>query len=440
MTLSLCMIVKDEAATLPHCLESVRTLVDECVVVDTGSTDGTPDLARSLGARVFLHPWAGDFAAARNASLAAATGDWILVLDADEALEARDHALVRETCAQDALPAWRPLIRSYLADGARTSLETPARPNPGGYREGAAFAQCVESRMLRLFRRLPGVRYEGRIHELVDPFFEGLGFPVRDHGAVIHHYGHTFPDRLEAKKAFYLDLARRDLAGHGSDLTRWRNLVMQATVAEAWEEALEGALAFQREAARQGAPVHPSIRFAHGWALQKLGRHPEAVAAFDRLLAEDPGHRSGLMLRGLSLIPLGRAGEAREAWRTCLREGHAVPYASFLLGQLEAGLGNPGEARRIYLGGLEASPGDLQLWNFLIKLDLDTGQPDQAASDAGSALQHCPRGGEGNWHLLVGLSLLRQGAREQGAEVLRRGREAFPGHGDLARLAASLGI
>jgi tetratricopeptide (TPR) repeat protein len=439
MRLSLCMIVKDEAATLPHCLESVRTLVDEAIVVDTGSTDGTPDLARSLGAQVFHHPWDGDFSAARNASLAQAAGDWILVLDADEAIEARDHGLIRETCAREALPAWRPLIRNYLADGSRTGLEVAAQPNPGGYVEGSAFAQCVDSRMLRLFRRLPGVRYEGRVHELVDPFFEGLGHPVRDHGAVIHHYGQTFPHRLEAKKAFYLDLARRDLVGHEGDLTRIRNLVQQATVAEAWGECLKAVLDFEAEAVRQGVPVHPSIRFAHGWALQKLGRHPEAVEAFDRLLAEDPGHRSGLMLRGLSLIPLGRVEEAREAWRTCLREGHAVPYASFLLGQVEAGLGNREEARRVVLGGLEASPADTQLWNLLIKLDMDSSQAEIAAGDAWRAIQNCPRGGEGQWHLLVGLALLRQGAAEQGAAILKLGSDTFPAHGELARLAAKYG-
>jgi tetratricopeptide (TPR) repeat protein len=438
MGISLCMIVKNEATHLPHCLESVRALVDEMVVVDTGSTDGTPERAQALGAAVHVHPWEGDFAAARNASLAHAREDWILVLDADEAVDVRDHAALRATCAQKDRPAWRPLIRNYLVEGTRTGLEAPAGPNPGGYAEGAGYAQCVDSRMLRLFRRLPGVAYEGRLHELVDPFFESLGHPVLDHPAVIHHYGPTFPERLEGKKSFYLDLARKDLVGHEGDLTRLRNLVQQAAVAEAWGEALAGIEAFEVEADRQGKPVHPSLRFARAWALQKLGHHAAALDAFDRLLEEVPDHSSARLLRGCSLLPLGRAREAREGWRACLEAGHSVPYASFLLGQLEAELGNPEEGRRILQGGLVASSADLQLWDALVKLDLKAGHPDRAVEDAWSALQACPKGGEGNWHLLVGISLLRAGAREQGATLLRLGRAIFPHHADLARLAGSL--
>ena len=83
-TLALCMIVKDEEAHLGCCLESVKGLVDEIVVVDTGSTDRTVEIARQYGARVFSYGWHDDFAAARNVSLSHAGADWILVLDADE--------------------------------------------------------------------------------------------------------------------------------------------------------------------------------------------------------------------------------------------------------------------------------------------------------------------------------------------------------------------
>jgi glycosyltransferase involved in cell wall biosynthesis len=86
MSISLCMIVKDEAENLPRCLESVQDLVHECIVVDTGSTDATCDIATRYGARVHSFTWNNDFAAARNVSLDYATGDWVLVLDADEVL------------------------------------------------------------------------------------------------------------------------------------------------------------------------------------------------------------------------------------------------------------------------------------------------------------------------------------------------------------------
>ena len=82
--LALCLIVKDEAAMLPAFLANVSGLWDELIAVDTGSVDATAELLRHAGAKVLHRPWTHDFAAARNHSLDAASGDWILVLDADE--------------------------------------------------------------------------------------------------------------------------------------------------------------------------------------------------------------------------------------------------------------------------------------------------------------------------------------------------------------------
>ena len=87
LTLSLCMIVRDEEEMLPGCLAPLRDVVDEIVVVDTGSTDATVEIAESFGARVVHFPWNGSFADARNVSIDAATGDWIMYLDADEHME-----------------------------------------------------------------------------------------------------------------------------------------------------------------------------------------------------------------------------------------------------------------------------------------------------------------------------------------------------------------
>ena len=94
---SLCMIVKNEEAKLPSCLKSVAGLVDEVVVVDTGSTDGTKAVAASLGARVFNFTWVDSFAAARNASLDHATGEWILWLDADDFIDADNCRKLRNS-------------------------------------------------------------------------------------------------------------------------------------------------------------------------------------------------------------------------------------------------------------------------------------------------------------------------------------------------------
>jgi glycosyl transferase family 2/flagellin-like protein len=145
LTLSLCMIVKDEEEMLPGCLSAVRDVVDEMVVVDTGSSDATVQIARSFGAKVIEFPWNGSFADARNISLDNATGDWVMYLDADEHLMEEDAAQLRDVLRR----TWREAF--YLVETNFT----------GGEDSGAA----VTHHALRLWRHRPQYRFEGRIHE-----------------------------------------------------------------------------------------------------------------------------------------------------------------------------------------------------------------------------------------------------------------------------------
>lgn len=86
-TISLCMIVKNEEKVLSKCLESVQGIVDEIIIVDTGSTDKTLDVAKKYTDKIYYFDWISDFSAARNESLKYANSDYILILDADEYLE-----------------------------------------------------------------------------------------------------------------------------------------------------------------------------------------------------------------------------------------------------------------------------------------------------------------------------------------------------------------
>lgn len=144
MQLSLCMIVKDEASRLPNCLASVQQVVDEMVVVDTGSTDQTAEIARNWGAQVYTFPWTGDFAAARNYSLQQARGEWILVLDADETLLPEVVPTLQQICQQ---PHY--LLINLL-------------------RQEVGAQQSPYSLVSRLFRRSPDIYFARPFHELVD--------------------------------------------------------------------------------------------------------------------------------------------------------------------------------------------------------------------------------------------------------------------------------
>ena len=137
--ISLCMIVKNEEKDLPRCLESVRGLVDEIVVLDTGSEDNTVSVAESFGAKVYHMDWPGNFSAARNESLKKAGGNWILYLDADEALDPNGCAdCIRKAASDPAVTAWSVPIRSH-------QWETDA------------YSVTVN---MRLFRNLPELLFE----------------------------------------------------------------------------------------------------------------------------------------------------------------------------------------------------------------------------------------------------------------------------------------
>ena len=128
-TLSLCLIARDEERFLGACLDSVRGVVDEMIVVDTGSRDATVEIARAAGARVVDFPWFDDFAAARNAALAAATGDWS-VLDADERLAGDAGAQIRSALSQPDLHCG--LLPLHNA----TRLDALPAAVLGGHRDG----------------------------------------------------------------------------------------------------------------------------------------------------------------------------------------------------------------------------------------------------------------------------------------------------------------
>jgi glycosyltransferase involved in cell wall biosynthesis len=140
---SAAMIVRNEERFLAGCLDSIAGLVDEIIVVDTGSTDRTPDIAAAHGARVRHHRWREDFSAARNEALDHAAGDWILYIDADERVRPYDRARLEQELGDPLLCA--------------TTVRFHPRTGYTAYPEH------------RLFRRDPRIRFRGAIHETMMP-------------------------------------------------------------------------------------------------------------------------------------------------------------------------------------------------------------------------------------------------------------------------------
>ncbi|GAB4480064.1 MAG: hypothetical protein Kow0088_21400 [Anaerolineales bacterium] len=169
--ISLCMIVKNEQEYLPRCLESVQNVVDEIIIVDTGSTDGTKEIARKYGSKLFDIVWIDDFSAARNFSLEQANGRWILVMDADEELERDSGPRLRKLAQADEADAYWVLQRNFYKNRPQNTLDVP---------------------VLRFFRNCPTYRYRKRYHEEnVTSIRESGGKIAKDpQGLIIFHYGY----------------------------------------------------------------------------------------------------------------------------------------------------------------------------------------------------------------------------------------------------------
>ncbi|MEE2827851.1 MAG: glycosyltransferase family 2 protein, partial [Myxococcota bacterium] len=174
-SLALCMIVKDEEQMLPDCLASVRGLVEQVVVVDTGSSDRTVALAEAAGAQVVSFPWCDDFAAARNAALPRVETDWILMLDADERLAPGAAAGIRKAIADGGLDCgFLPLLDAEKLDSR------PEDVLAGTARKGAPLL------LPRLFRVSKDFRWEGIVHESISTWLSGDKKTGRVDAPIIH--------------------------------------------------------------------------------------------------------------------------------------------------------------------------------------------------------------------------------------------------------------
>jgi len=162
------MIVKDEEKYLARCLKSVAAIVDEMIVVDTGSTDRTREIASEYGAKVFDFKWCDDFAAARNYSLEQASGDWVLVLDADEYLTEERPDAIRVFTKSASRRIGSVKIVSRFVENGQTFEDVHSIP--------------------RLFPR--GVTFEGRIHEQPTPVL-----PMVETGVRVLHDGYYLTDK-----------------------------------------------------------------------------------------------------------------------------------------------------------------------------------------------------------------------------------------------------
>jgi tetratricopeptide (TPR) repeat protein len=334
--LSLCMIVRDEQAFLPGALASVRGVVDEVVVVDTGSTDATVELALAAGARVERFVWCDDFAAARNFALERCTGDWVLVLDADERLAAHGGPALRAALQRDDLDCG--LLPLFNA----RSLETPP---PSVVWHGAGEAELLP----RLFRKVDGLRWQGTVHENADAWLGPRMHRVHEVDAAIVHYGAVPQVRRERGKAernLRLLHARCEVSPSGHLLAYLTDEHLGlGDLERAWEVNERAWSALQAELEADPLPSTTWVRVlvtrlglqVHRHDTQGLRstlRQGETWAAQHPSLAPAAHHANLYHQRGVALLLLADDGESKhERWRALGEAAACLSAALGLAGQ-----------------------------------------------------------------------------------------------------------
>ena len=225
--LGLSMIVRDGADTLRNCLESVRGLVDEMIVVDTGSTDSSPEIARQGGAICISIPWANDFAQARNAALAHSTTDWVLSLDADEELDNEAARIIPSLLSRTAIGGYIVPVRNYLPARHGSVNGNRATANDGRCKSAANAPAYAQHLVVRLFRRNPNILYKGCVHENIAPQIMSAGFRLAHADFCIHHLGFLARSLYGKKTEIYLELLRKKVEQEQDNPLAWLELARQ---------------------------------------------------------------------------------------------------------------------------------------------------------------------------------------------------------------------
>ncbi len=340
-TLSLCMIVKNEQEHLARCLANIKPIADEMIVVDTGSTDRTVDIARVFGAQVYHFEWTNHFADARNYSLSRAAGNWILVMDADEVLSSSDRravlAIVEKKRRQPI--AWSFTTRNYVVNVAITGWKA----NDGTYAMEEAGTGWHPSTKVRLIPNDRRIQFEGHVHELLEPSLKSLGIPVKHCSIPIHHYGYLNSEKRIAKGQDYYRLGKVKLEIDTGDIQSLVELARQAGGLGEFEEAIE---LWQKVIELD--PSHAEAFLNLGYACMELGRYEEALAAEQKSMALDPASKEAALNYSLCQLVIGEPGKAIVALEKLLREVPEYPAAMACLA-VACAIDNEKDKALIYL-------------------------------------------------------------------------------------------
>ncbi len=415
-TVSLCMIVRNEAQNIRRCLESVAGAVDEIIVVDTGSTDETCQIAREAGARVYRFLWNENFSDARNFSLEQAKGDWILFLDADEELAGESREVLKKLVAEETVEGYFVKIINYI--GSEGWTET-----------------CPDL-VFRLFRNRREYRFRGAIHEQIANVIleknSNASYRVAENMVIIH-YGYLDVQIAEKqKKERNLKLIQRELGQDPDNRLLRYHYGVELFRAERYAEAAE-------ELTRAANGIDPNtiylpkllryIVMAHHYA----GQPDRAFHAARLGLRLFPDYADLYYYLGLIDLGLKRYAEASR----CFQRAVSMPqqparYASFAgvrgfrsyfhLGRIAETFLDQDKALEYYMASLRDNPEFTPALESMVRILNPRENPKYTVECLEKAFEFCtPRA-----NLMIGQIFFRQGAYGPALEYLEKGTADGP--------------
>jgi glycosyltransferase involved in cell wall biosynthesis len=305
------MIVKNEENNISCCLESVRGIFDEIVIVDTGSTDRTVEIARSFGAKVFDFVWVDSFSAARNEALSHATGDYAFWLDADDVVEPGEREKLREL-----------LDRLRAGDPAAYVVRCACDPSP----DGTGGETVVDH--IRLFPLRDDARWTYRVHEQILPAMRLAKVPVRWTNLTVRHTGYADPALRARKLERDIRLLELDLADRPDDPFVLFNLGAIAVERREWTRApkfLESSLGGSASSDSIVRKLFALIARSY----QMMGDSHTALLTCDRGLNLDPEDAELWFRKAVVHRHRGESAEAENCWRRILRLHCPDQFCSF---------------------------------------------------------------------------------------------------------------
>ncbi|WP_425449027.1 tetratricopeptide repeat-containing glycosyltransferase family 2 protein [Dethiothermospora halolimnae] len=313
MKLSLCMIVKNEEKNLPRCLDSVKDIVDEMIIVDTGSTDKTIDIAKNYNSKVYYFKWCNNFSKSRNYSIEKAKGDWILIMDGDDRLEPNDKTSLLKLLDNEDTDIYFMQTLSYV--GTKPGLNV------------------VNNLNVRLIRNNKGYKFKGEIHEQLD-YPDGIDRKKVTKVANIkfHHYGYlNYNIKEKNKRKRNIEILKEVLEKDSHNSFNLFNIGNEYFALEDYEKAL----VYYKKSYDKFNPTcgfSPKLIFRIIMCLNELNRYDEALSIINKGLRYYPRFTDLLFVKGIISDKRKNTLLTIETFNQCLKMGEPPLYLSFIVG------------------------------------------------------------------------------------------------------------